>query len=103
MKQLRQQIKLLNNQIIIPFGIVKSENLLKSQRYELHFFENRIELIQSDSKINTWKFYSSHGAANSGFKLVIKPELIPDNLRNLFDKGTRCLYEINEEKIIIHF
>lgn len=99
------QIKLYDNKIYIPLQIVKDENLEVKQRYSIEFKETSIELIKSEKLSNTWRFWQA--GKNAGFKLVLKPESIPENMKPIFDgkerEGTKCLYEITNEKIVIHF
>lgn len=100
MKPIKTYVRLSDNQIMIPRQIVEDENLDLKQKYLIEFKDNSIELLKT-TKLSSWRFWRA--GKNAGFKMVLKAEHIPDSLRSLFEKNSECLYEISDEKIVIHF
>lgn len=97
---IRKLATIESNEIRISRLATKQFDIDSKIRYSIEFAKDKITLTKSEN-IGSYKFYSF----NDGYlKLVLKPEDIPDNTRELFrGKALKPGIEVTETQIILTF
>lgn len=96
-KTSKNKFTIKNNCILISGNLVEYLGLQRDQYYKLQFNDNELHLIKTDQKIEGFKFYNSPKT----FKMVIRPEYIPNKWQLFFAAETKVDYEIKDDSIIL--
>lgn len=96
-KTSKNKFTIKNNCILISGNLVEYLELDRDQYYKLQFNDNELHLIKTDQKIEGFKFYNSPKT----FKMVIRPEYIPNKWQLFFAAETKVDYAIEGDSIII--
>jgi len=100
-KMIRKLVTIETNEIRISKLAHNEFDIDSKTRYSINFAKDKITLTKSNSQVDSYKFYSFN---NGYLKLVLKPEDIPDNTRELFrGKALKPGIEVTETQIILTF